>query len=102
MAKKYDFVIVSQQSWDIQIGSNIKDIALEISKKNRVLFINRPLDMSTLITKRKSQKSYVSKRLKARKKKLSFESINDNLTILTPKPILLSLNSLPDGKLFDF
>ena len=102
MAKKYDFVIVSQQSWDVQIGSNIKDIALEISKKNRVLFINRPLDMSTLITKRKSQKSYVSKRLKARKKKLSFESINDNLTILTPKPILLSLNSLPDGKLFDF
>lgn len=101
MVKRYDFVIVSQQSWDTQIGSNIKDIALEISKKNKVLFVNRPLDISTLLTKRKFEKSYIHKRLNARKKNICLEKINNNLTVFTPKCILFSLNRLPDGKLFD-
>lgn len=101
MAKRYDFVIVSQQSWDVQIGSNIKDIALEISKKNKVLFVNRPLDLKTFLKNDKSEKAYITKRRAARKSNLSLESINDNLMVLTPKAMLLSINSLPDGKLFD-
>ena len=35
-----DFIITSLQSWDIEIGSTIKNTAMEISKKNRVLYIN--------------------------------------------------------------
>ena len=99
MAKRYDFVIVSQQSWDVQIGSNIKDIALEIAKQHNVLFVNRPLDIKTFLKNDSSEKAYIQKRRKA--KKLNLESINENLTVLTPKSMLMSINSLPDGKLFD-
>ena len=37
-----DFIITSLQTWDIEIGSTIKNTALEISKQNRVLYINTP------------------------------------------------------------
>ena len=41
-----DFIITSLQTWDIEIGSTIKNTALEISKQNRVLYINTPMDIS--------------------------------------------------------
>ena len=34
--EKQDFIITSLQPWDIEIGSTIKNTALEISKENRV------------------------------------------------------------------
>ena len=37
--KNRDFIITSLQPWDIEIGSTIKNTALEISKNNRVLYI---------------------------------------------------------------
>ena len=37
-------IIVGQQPWDTSIGSNCKNIALEWSKNNRVLYVNSPLD----------------------------------------------------------
>ena len=39
-----DFVFTGLQPWDIPIGSNARDIALEVSKHNRVLYVNTPLD----------------------------------------------------------
>ena len=38
----------SFQSWDTEIGSNFKDMAIELAKNNRVLFVNRALDRSSL------------------------------------------------------
>ena len=43
-----DIIIVGQQAWDTDIGSNCKNIALEMSKHNRVLYVNSPLDRITL------------------------------------------------------
>ena len=37
-----DFIITSLQPWSTEIGSTIKNTALEISKQNRVLYINTP------------------------------------------------------------
>lgn len=44
-----DIIIVGQQAWDTDIGSNCKNIALEMSKYNRVLYVNSPLDRITLL-----------------------------------------------------
>lgn len=44
MLRGKDIIIVGQQPWDTEIGSNCKDIALELSKYNRVLYVNSPLD----------------------------------------------------------
>ncbi len=38
-----DFIITSLQSWDIEIGSTIKNTAVELAKKHRVFYISTPL-----------------------------------------------------------
>lgn len=43
-----DFIITSLQPWDLEIGSTIKNTALELSKKNRVMYINTPMDLSLI------------------------------------------------------
>lgn len=59
-----DFIITSLQSWDIEIGSTIKNTASEISKHYRVLYVNPPMDIATRlrITTRKGELSAVSSR----------------------------------------
>ena len=44
LIKDRDFIIFGLQPWDIPIGSNCKNMAEEISRHNRVLYVNRPLD----------------------------------------------------------
>jgi len=41
--KDRDIVVVGLQPWDLPIGSNCKNIALEFSKHNRVLYVNAPI-----------------------------------------------------------
>ena len=57
-----DIIIVGQQPWDTEIGSNCKNIALEMSKHNRVLYVNSPLDRISKLRNRKDPK--VQKRLR--------------------------------------
>ena len=47
--KNKDIIITGLQSWDIPIGSNAIDIAKEMSLTNRVLYVNSPLDMMTML-----------------------------------------------------
>ena len=42
-----NFIITSLQSWDIEIGSTIKNTASEISKQHCVLYVNPPIDIIT-------------------------------------------------------
>jgi len=56
-----DIVVVGQQPWDVEIGSNCKNIALEFSEHHRVLYVNSPLDRITVIRGRRDEK--VKKRL---------------------------------------
>ena len=42
--KNRDIIVMGIQAWDIEIGSNCKNIALEMSKHNRVLYVNPPMD----------------------------------------------------------
>ena len=45
--KGKDIIIVGIQPWDIEIGSNCKNIALEFAQNNRVLYVNPPMDRIT-------------------------------------------------------
>lgn len=98
MVKKKDFIFTGIQSWDINIGSNIKDIALEVSKENRVLFINTPLDIITYI-KDRNKNIYKNKVIK--KETSPLRKINDNLWVLDYPFTIYPINFLPDGYWFD-
>lgn len=96
--KGRDIIVCGQQSWDSKIGANIKNIAIEFSKNNRVLFINAPLDRKSKYSKSTEDEVIY------RKKVLSGEipdlvEEKTNLHILTPKTTLESINFLPKGYL---
>jgi hypothetical protein len=52
MKQQQDLVIVGLQPWDIQIGSNCKNMAIELSKSHRVLYVNAALDSISAIKNR--------------------------------------------------
>lgn len=92
------FVIVGLQPWDIEIGSNCKNIASEFAKDNKVLYVNPPLDRKTLLKDKHTEK--IKKRIKLIEKGESLIKISDNLWVLYPPTIIRSVNWLPFTFLF--
>ncbi len=100
MVKGKDIIVVGIQAWDIEIGSNCKNIAAEFSKNNRVLYVNPALDRLTAM--RHSDDPRVAKRKKIIKGEIEpFEKINPNLTVFYPRKINESINQLKPDFLFD-
>ena len=96
----YDFIITGLQSWDIPIGSNAIDIARQIAKDNRVLYVNSPLDMMTIWRNKKTAEN--EHRLDVVKKfKKPLRKISDNLWVLDFPFSVWSVNGFPDGPVFD-
>nr|WP_295925485.1 glycosyltransferase [uncultured Dyadobacter sp.] len=94
-----DIVITGQQAWDVEIGSNCKNIALEFSKNHRVLYVNSPLDRISLL--KNSDDPKVAKRRKVVDGKADgLEEVLPNLWVLYPDQLIESINWLP-GFLFD-
>lgn len=81
-----DFIITSLQSWDIGIGSTIKNTVLEISKQYRVLYVNTP---PTLTQWLRTPKKKTEKR------------VNDNLCIVYCNTPVLPVNGIPFRWLFN-
>jgi teichuronic acid biosynthesis glycosyltransferase TuaH len=95
-----DFVIVGQQPWDLESGSNCKDIAIELSKHNRVLYVNSPLDRITSLKNRKDPR--VRKRLnliQQRGENLTYAQ--KNLWVYYPDCLVESINWISSTRLFD-
>ena len=99
--KGRDFIITGLQSWDIPIGSNAIDIAKEIAKNNRVLYVNSPLDQMTIL-KKKSAPELKHKFEVYRKHITPLRQISDSLWVLDFPFSIWSVNQLPDGIAFDF
>jgi glycosyltransferase involved in cell wall biosynthesis len=95
-----DIVIVGQQPWDEALGSNCRNIALEFSKRNRVLYVNSPLDRITLL--RDKNTARVQRRLAVIKgKQDGLLHIQNNLVNLYPDCIVESINWLRSRSLFN-
>ncbi|MDH7911310.1 glycosyltransferase [Winogradskyella sp. SYSU M77433] len=100
MIKGRDIIIVGIQPWDIEIGSNCKNIATEFAKDNRVLYVNPPLDRITRY--KQKQKESIQKRIKISKGQQSdIEIIDENLWNLYPKTLIESINWVPNHQLYN-
>lgn len=95
MKEQLNFIVVGIQPWDIQIGSNCKNIALELSKYHKVLYVNSPLDHFTKFKNRKSEQ--VKRRNDiVNNKKSDLQIISENLYVLDPAITIFSINWLPN------
>ncbi|MCX6248513.1 MAG: glycosyltransferase [Bacteroidetes bacterium] len=100
MIKGRDIIVTSLQPWDIEIGSNCKNIALEFARDNRVLYVNSPLDRATLLRGRKDPR--VRKRMDVLKGRTDdLVQVRDNLWTINPRTLLESISRIPWNWLFD-
>ena len=96
-----DIIIIGQQPWDTEIGSNCKNIALELSKTNRVLYINSPLDRITFYRGKSDPK--VQRRVNViRHKEDGLIRIQDKLWNYYPDCFVESINFLSSTAIFSF
>lgn len=86
-----DIIIVGQQPWDVEIGSNCKNLAEEFSKNNRVLYVNSPLDRAVYLKNKNDAK--VKKRIDVVKGRTDgLIKISDNIWNLYPDEMIESIN----------
>lgn len=100
LSSDYCFVFVGLQSWDTDIGSNARNLALEISQTHRVLFVNSPLDRKTRW--QSSHRPEVQARMAAIGKPAAPVAAGDNLWHYYPNCLLESINFIDWPWLFDF
>jgi glycosyltransferase involved in cell wall biosynthesis len=94
-----DIVIVGLQQWFTKIGSNCKNIALEFSRHNRVLYVNTPLDRRTILTGKNDPD--IARHLAITKGEGEhIVPVQDNLWNLYPTRVLESINFLPSTAAF--
>ena len=95
-----DFVIVGLQAWYFELGSNCKNIALELAKQHRVLYINMPLDRRTILQKKKDP--HIAKHLElVKQRRAEIVRLGPNLWNYSPIRIIESISWLP-SRLFNF
>lgn len=99
--KNRDIIVVGQQPWDVEIGSNCKNIALEFAKHNRVLYVNSPLDRKAKLKnagdpKVKIRIDVVNGRTD------SVIQIKQNLWNLYPDEIIESINWMSHNFIYNF
>ena len=99
--KNRDIIVMGIQAWDIEIGSNCKNIALEMSKHNRVLYVNPPMDRISSFRERKTAK--IKKRKAVRSGQLAdLVPLGDQFWNLYPKRMTESINWINSPTLFDW
>jgi len=99
MMKGRDIVVIGIQAWDIEIGSNCKNIAAEFAKNNRVLYVNPPLDRASLKRERNTEK--IQKRLKVKSGvENDLVEVNSKFWNLYPKTMIESINWIPSHAIF--
>ncbi len=101
-SKKFNFVITSRQIWEeTHLGSNIRDMARVLSQSHQVLFVNDPLDWSTVISQ-KSGRAQLRSEFLAKHQGQRLIQDGANLWVLSPESVMASINWMPDGAFYDW
>ncbi|MCP1385379.1 glycosyltransferase [Runella salmonicolor] len=101
-SKKFNIVITSRQIWEeTHLGSNIRDMARVLSQSHQVLFINDPLDWSTVMSQ-KSGRAQLRSEFLAKHQGQRLIQDGANLWVLSPESVMASINWMPDGALYDW
>ena len=96
-----DIIMFGTQPWDIEIGSNFKNMAIEIAEQYRVLYVNRPLDRITSLTKR-SDITTINRKKSIRQNIGVLTEVRKKLWVFNPQTTIESINWLPPGRLYNY
>jgi len=101
MIANRDIIVIGIQAWDIEIGSNCKNIAEEFAKNNRVLYVNSPLDRISRYRHQNLEK--IKKRTQIVKGgEPELLEVSKNIWNLYPAALIESINWIGPTGLFDW
>ena len=83
--RNIDIICFSLSRWDAPISSPAASLAKELSKNNRVFYIEHPYSLKDYITEGKSYRQYDDGKVR----------------VITP-PLVYPINFLPEGKLYNW
>jgi teichuronic acid biosynthesis glycosyltransferase TuaH len=95
--KNRDIVLFSSQPWDAEIAFNFKEMAYELARHNRILFIDRARDRITVL-----KMVFAAKTASKKDAVPSLQKIQDDFWVLHPLALLESGNWSPNYAIFDF
>lgn len=95
-----DIVMFSFQPWDTEIGSNFKDMALELAKRNRVLFVNRALDRRSRLRDKNDPKVF-ARLASIQNGEGELTEVSKNIWVHNPRTIVESINWVPVATVHD-
>lgn len=96
-----DIIVVGIQPWDIEIGSNCKNIAEEMGKYNRILYVNSPIHRLTALKDKKSPS--VALRLEViNGKRKALTKVAANIWEYNPPILIEPINRISINPIFDF
>lgn len=96
--KNQNIIMLCQQSWDLGIDTSARNLAKELAQQNRVLYVNTPLNILTML--REYQKPGTRARIPRLLSPRSPEKAEPNLWVYTPDLFELSANWLASRPLF--
>ena len=103
MIQGRNIICLSSPSWEGNYASTTVELMKVLASNNKVLFVNNPFTLKDVIDGLKSKKNVPVKKVfgfKSRIKKVALQS-GGEIYVLTP-PMILSINFLPKGKLYNF
>jgi teichuronic acid biosynthesis glycosyltransferase TuaH len=102
MIKRKNIVIVGMQSWDVSIGSNCKNIATELAKNNKVIYVNVPLDRKKFLKWTFTDPNDLTRLSVLKGQSSGLIKLGDAFWSFYPKIVFESVNWLKNKKIFDF
>ena len=90
-----DYIITSLQLWDSEIGTTVKNTAIEIAKSHRVLYVNTPLDIRARFQHRNANTAPDRRFAVLHGKVSPIRQITDTLWVLDCPFTLLPVGQLP-------
>ncbi|MBL7137191.1 MAG: glycosyltransferase [Bacteroidales bacterium] len=99
MMENRDFIIIGLPAWDLPIATTRKYTAFEISRKNRVLFVNLPETRNSYL--KNKDKPQIQKRKRILEgKEPDLVQVSPTMWVLYPKMMSESINWIPVHPLF--
>jgi len=97
--KGKDILIIGLQPWYYNIGSNCKDIAVRLSKYNRILYVNKPINRKTWLSNEKDEGVQLHYDI-IKNNRNKIQPIGKNMWQFFPESVIESINWLPSTSAF--
>lgn len=99
MKRNFDIIYLSLFRWDGPYSSISEAMSKELSKNNRVFYINHPYSYKDYLTELKAPK-YKSRKENLRKGVIQYEEVHNNIVSIH-SPLTYPINFLPPGKIYN-